>query len=55
MLINTQLPIDINLLQHQDQTLSLAIITWEDYEKFNSEEYPDYRTSIGHLEKFKYY
>ena len=46
MLINTQLPIDINLLQHQDQTLSLAIMTWEDYEQFNSEEYPGYRTSF---------
>ncbi|ELS04593.1 hypothetical protein Xen7305DRAFT_00043280 [Xenococcus sp. PCC 7305] len=46
MLINVQLPIDVNLLEHQDQTLSLAGMTWEDYEKFNFAEYPGYRTSF---------
>ena len=46
MLINAQLPIDIALLEHQDQTLSLAGMTWEDYEKFNIVEYPGYRTSF---------
>ena len=45
MLINTRLPIDINRLQNQDQTLSLAGMTWDDYEVFDSEEYPGYRTS----------
>ncbi len=45
MLINTQLPIDSDRLIEQDQTLSFAGMTWEDYEKFDSEEYPGYRTS----------
>ena len=45
MLISTKLPLDINRLQKQDQTLSLAGMTWTDYEKFNSEEYPGYRVS----------
>ena len=46
MLINAQFPIDIAVLEHQDQTLSLAGMTWEDYEKFNAVEYPGYRTSF---------
>ena len=46
MLINAQFPIDIAVLEHQDQTLSLAGMTWEDYEKFNVLEYPGYRTSF---------
>lgn len=45
MLINTKLPLSSDLLQRQDQTLSLAGMTWIDYEKFNSEEYPGYRVS----------
>ncbi len=45
MLINTKLPLNIDRLQKQDQTLSLAGMTWIDYEKFNSEEYPGYRVS----------
>ena len=45
MLINAKLPLDSDRLQRQDQTLSLAGMTWIDYEKFNSEEYPGYRVS----------
>ncbi len=45
MLINSKLPLNIDRLQKQDQTLSLAGMTWIDYEKFNSEEYPGYRVS----------
>ena len=45
MLINSKLPLDSDRLQKQDQTLSLAGMTWIDYEKFNSEEYPGYRVS----------
>lgn len=45
MLINTKLPLNINYLQQQDQTYSLAGMTWVDYEKFNAEEYLGYRVS----------
>ncbi len=45
MLINAKLPLDSDRLQRQDQTLSLAGMTWIDYEKFNSQEYPGYRVS----------
>ncbi|MGB5713892.1 MAG: Uma2 family endonuclease [Waterburya sp.] len=45
MLINTKLPLNSDRLEKQDQTLSLAGMTWTDYEKFNSEEYPGYRVS----------
>ena len=45
MLINAKLPLDSDRLQRQDQTLSLAGMTWIDYEKFDSEEYPGYRVS----------
>ncbi|MGB5768524.1 MAG: Uma2 family endonuclease, partial [Crocosphaera sp.] len=45
MLINTQLPLNIDQLQKQDQTLSFAGMTWTDYEKFNAEEYLGYRVS----------
>ncbi len=43
MLINAQLPIDINRLQEQDQTFSLAGMSWDDYEQFKTAEYPGYR------------
>lgn len=45
MLINAQLPLNSEQLQKQDQTLSLAGMTWTDYEKFNAEEYLGYRVS----------
>ena len=45
MLINAKLPLDSDRLQRQDQTLSLAGMSWIDYEKFDSEEYPGYRVS----------
>ena len=45
MLINTKLPLNINYLQKQDQTFSLAGMSWRDYEKFNCEEYLGYRIS----------
>ena len=38
MLIDDKLPIDINHLLKQDRTLSFSGMTWEDYEKVNSEE-----------------
>ena len=45
MLINAKLPLDPDILKHQDQTLSFAGMSWADYEKFDSEEYPGYRVS----------
>lgn len=45
MLINTKLPLDLERLRHQDQTLSFAGMSWADYEKFDSPEYPGYRVS----------
>ena len=45
MLINTKLPFDLDRLSRQDQTLSLAGMSWADYEKFDSQEYPGYRVS----------
>ncbi len=45
MLINTKFPLSIEYLQKQDQTLSLGGMSWEDYERFNSEEYLSYRIS----------
>ncbi len=43
MLINIPLPIDSERLSKQDQTLSLAGMTWSDFEKFVSEEALSYR------------
>lgn len=45
MLIKTKLPLNIDYVQKQDQTFSLAGMSWEDYTKFNSEEYLGYRVS----------
>lgn len=45
MLINIQLPISAERVQGQDRTLSLAGMTWAEYEKFDSEEYLGYRVS----------
>jgi Uma2 family endonuclease len=45
MLINAKLPFDLDRLSHQDQTLSFAGMSWADYEKFDSPEYPGYRVS----------
>lgn len=45
MLINAKLPFDLDRLSHQDQTLSFAGMSWADYEKFDSQEYPGYRVS----------
>ena len=45
MLINSKLPLNIDHLNKQDQTFSLAGMTWTDYEKFNAEEYYGYRVS----------
>ncbi|MGK7886049.1 MAG: hypothetical protein AB4057_15680 [Crocosphaera sp.] len=39
MLINTKLPLNIDYLEKQAQTLSLAGMTWTDYEKFKSEDF----------------
>lgn len=43
MLTNISFPIDSDRLSKQDQTLSLAGMTWSDFEKFISEEYSGYR------------
>lgn len=43
MLINIPLPIDSDRLSKQDRTLSLAGMTWSDFEKFLSEEALSYR------------
>ncbi|MGF1590824.1 MAG: Uma2 family endonuclease [Pleurocapsa sp.] len=45
MLINAKLPFDLNRLSKEDQTLSLAGMSWVDYEKFDDPEYPGYRVS----------
>ena len=45
MLINAKLPFDLNHLSQKDQTLSLAGMSWADYEKLDSLEYPGYRVS----------
>ena len=45
MLFDAKLPLDLDRLKHQDQTLSFAGMSWADYEKFDSEEYPGYRVS----------
>lgn len=45
MLINAELPFDLNCLSQKDQTLSLAGMSWADYEKFDDPEYPGYRVS----------
>lgn len=45
MLINTKLPFNFNRLSQEDQTFSIAGMTWADYEKFDSAEYPGYRVS----------
>lgn len=45
MLINAKLPFDLNRLSQEDQTLSLAGMSWADYEKFDEPEYPGYRVS----------
>ena len=39
------MPINTEILHGQDQTLSLAGMTWAEYEKFDSEEYLGYRVS----------
>ncbi|MEM8675993.1 MAG: Uma2 family endonuclease [Cyanobacteria bacterium P01_G01_bin.67] len=45
MLINIKLPLNSDHLKKQDQTLSLAGMTWTDYEQFDYESYPGYRVS----------
>lgn len=39
------LPIDKDRAHQQDQTLSIAGMTWADYEKFTTERYSNYRLS----------
>ena len=46
MLINAKLPFDVDFLSQKDQTLRLAGMSWADYEKFNSQEYPGFRVSF---------
>jgi Uma2 family endonuclease len=45
MLLNEKLPFDLNRLSQEDQTVSLAGMSWADYEKFDNPEYPGYRVS----------
>ncbi|VEP11590.1 conserved hypothetical protein [Hyella patelloides LEGE 07179] len=42
---NLNLPIDSDRAMQSDQTLSLAGMTWVDYEKFDSEDYSGYLVS----------
>ncbi len=46
MLIDAKLPFDLDSLRQKDQTLSLAGMSWTDYEKFDSQEYPGFRVSF---------
>ena len=46
MLINIPLPIDSDRLNKSDQTLSLAGMTWSDFEQFITEEYLGYKVDF---------
>lgn len=46
MFIDDRLPISQDFLLKQDRTFSFSGMTWDDYEKFNTGEYPGYRTSF---------
>ncbi len=45
MLITKKLPIDSKKFAQQDQILTITGATWQDYQQFDSEEYPGYRVS----------
>ncbi len=45
MLVSSNLPINWNKFVRKDQILTITGATWEDYQKFDSEEYPGYRAS----------
>jgi len=45
MLITKKLPIDNSKFAQQDQLLTITGASWQDYQEFNSEEYPGYRVS----------
>jgi hypothetical protein len=45
MLLNAKLPFDLNRLSQADQALSLAEMSWADYEKFDHSEYRGYQVS----------
>lgn len=45
MLISLDLPIDREKFLQEDRILTVTGATWEDYQSFNSEEYPGYRVS----------
>ncbi len=45
MLITKKLPIDRNKFAQHDQILTITGATWQDYQQFESEEYPGYRVS----------
>jgi Uma2 family endonuclease len=45
MLISLDLPINREKLLQEDRILTITGATWEDYQSFNSEEYPGYRVS----------
>ena len=46
MLVNIPLPIDSDRLNKSDQTLSLAGMTWSDFEQFITEEYLGYKVDF---------
>ena len=45
MLITTNLPINGDKFAQKDQILTITGATWEDYQMFESQEYPGYRVS----------
>ncbi len=45
MLITTNLPINRDKFVRQDQILTITGAAWEDYQRFDSQEYPGYRVS----------
>ena len=45
MLITKKLPIDSTKFAQKDQVLTITGASWQDYQEFNSAEYPGYRVS----------
>ena len=45
MLVSSNLPINWKKFVREDQILTITGATWEDYQKFDSEEYPGHRVS----------
>ncbi|WP_019509205.1 Uma2 family endonuclease [Pleurocapsa sp. PCC 7319] len=52
MLISPDLPINREKFLREDRVLTITGATWQDYQNFNSEEYPGYRVSYFQGEIF---